>query len=297
MSHPIREILVEAGYQITYAGDYWRTTAKFRGGKNPTSIAIDRRTGRWKDFTISGSPWQSPELLARTVKGEDVDFSGYEPTPEREKIRVTKVYPKEILKRLLPHFDFFKARGISVATLKEFEAGMAHSGKLNKRICFPIYDRHGRIIGFTGRWFKEIPFGDAPKWKHQSPKTEFLWPCHLNDALLREKKEVIILESPGDTLALWDAGIKNVICIFGVSISSKQLSYIIGLDPKKIIVATNNDEKTNNAGQIAAKKIYQKLSKHFDEAEIVISLPSVKDFGQMSSAEIKDWYEKTKIKD
>lgn len=290
MSHPIKDILVEAGYQIIYAGDYWRTTAKFRGGKTTTSIAIDRRTGRWKDFAMN-TPWQAPELLAKIVKGEAVDFSSYEPTPEREKIRVPKVYPKEILKRLVPHFDFFKSRGISVATLKEFEAGMAHSGKLNKRVCFPVYDRHGRIIGFAGRWFKEIPFGSAPKWKLMGYKVDWIFPCHLNDALLREKREVIIVESVGDVLALWEAGIKNVVCIFGTSMSSKQLSYIIGLDPKKIIIATNNDVDNDSEGQRAAGKIALKLHKLFDTAQVIVALPPKKDFGIMPAKEILAWYQ------
>jgi DNA primase len=234
--------------------------------------------------------WQAPELLAKIVKGEHVDFSSYEPTPEREKIRVTKVYPKEILKRLLPQFDFFKGRKISVETLKEFEAGMAHSGKLNKRICVPVYDRHNRIVGFAGRWLKETPLGNVPKWKLLGYKVDWLYPSHLNDALLREKREVIIVESIGDVLALWEAGIKNVLCIFGTSMSAKQFSYVLGLDPKKIIIATNNDVDNDSEGQRAAGKIAIKLNKQFDSAEIVVALPPKKDFGMMASDEIRQWY-------
>lgn len=290
MSHPIKDILRAAGYSLSDSGDYWRTSAKFRGGSAPTSIAIDKRTGNFKDFG-AGTGWRSPEILAELISGQRVDFSNYEIEPEVEKLKTVKVYPKEILKRLLPHFDLFKKRGISEATLREFEGGMAHSGKMNKRVIFPIYDRHNRIVGFAGRWFMETPFGLTPKWKLLGDKVSWLYPSHLNDTLLREKQEIIIVESVGDVLALWDAGIKNVMCIFGTSLSAKQLSYIIGLDPKRIIIATNNDQDNDEQGQKAAARILLKLRKHFDTTYLGIHLPTRKDFGAMNKGEIHAWYD------
>ncbi len=293
MSHPIQQILLEAGYPLNIAGDYWRTTAKYRGGDNATAIAVHRQTGRWKDFVLD-SPWQAPEELARLILGQNTDFSSYAPVETKERIKVVKIYPQEILKRLLPQFDFFINRGISKETLKLFQAGMAHSGKLNRRICFPVYDQHNRIVGFAGRWFQTTPFGAAPKWKLLGDKRLWTYPCHLNDGLLRESKEVIIIESIGDLLALWDAGIKHVFCIFGTSLSLKQLSYIIGLDPKRIIIATNNDSG-NNPGKLAANKIILKISKHFDNIDILDRRPEKKDFGAMTKKEILDWHVKISL--
>ncbi len=288
MSHPIRAFLVESGYPVTDAGEYWRTTAKFRGGKTPTSLAINKRTGGFKDFSTGRSG--TAEELVRIIKGESVDFSAYEPPPEQHIISIPKVYPKEILNRLLPQFDFFLGRGISLDTLKTFEGGMAHSGKLNRRVCFPIYDRNGRIIGFAGRWFKEFPFGQVPKWKLLGKKSEWLFPCHLNESVIRERREVIVVESIGDLLALWEAGIRNAICIFGTSMSSRQLSYVLGLNCNKIIIATNNDPSDKEPGQRAAERIKAKLVKHYDDTYIGIHLPTEKDFGIMSSDQIKSWY-------
>lgn len=293
MSHPIGQILRDKGHKLLDSGDYWRMAAVFRGGRCPTSIAIKKTTGEFKDFGMS-SPWRKAEDLMKMLNGESVDFSGYVPEVEAvDKIETQKTYPKEILKRLLPKYGIFPARGISLATLKLFEAGYAMGNKMGNRVCFPIYDEHGRIIGFSGRWLQETPSDQVPKWKHVAAKNSFLWPLHLTRAHIVEAQTVLIIESIGDGLALWEAGIRNFLCIFGTSISSKQVSCLLGLDPKLIIIATNNDAaKAQNAGKQGATKIALKLKKHFDESRInILTLPK-NDFGAMSSAEIKDFLTK-----
>lgn len=294
MSHPIGQTLREKGHKLLDCGDYWRMAAVFRGGRSPTSIAIKKKTGEFKDFGMS-SPWRKAEELVKLLNGDKVDFSNYVPEVEAvDKIETQKTYPKEILKRLLPKYGIFPTRGISLATLKLFEAGYAMGNKMGNRVCFPIYDEHGRIIGFSGRWLQETPPDQVPKWKHVAAKNSFLWPLHLTRAHIVEAQAVLIIESIGDGLALWEAGIRNFLCIFGTSISSKQISCLLGLDPKLIVIATNNDStKVQNAGKQGAIKIAAKLKKHFGDSAIQINLPPEKDFGQMDKSSVKDWYEKT----
>lgn len=301
--HPIRDVLIQAGYKLVDTGEFWKTAALYRSGRNPTSLSINKRTGRFWDFS-AGVNNKSAEDLVKLINGQKVDFSAYTPEPVQEKIKLVKYYPKDVLKKLLPDFGFLVSkRGLLKETLEMFEAGLAHSGKLNRRICFPIYDQQGRIVGFSGRWYKE----DLPpqsefkiaKWKHHGQKRDWLYPCHLNENIIREKREVIILESIGDLLSLWQAGIQTGTVIFGTTLSSKQLNYIIGLDPLRIIIATNNDTAIENTheqeqkGPAAAKRIAKKLDKLFNPEKIVISLPPMKDFGPMTPEEIQTWYNKT----
>lgn len=293
MSHPIRDILIQAGYPLIDSGEFWKTKAIYRNGACPTSLSVNKKTGRFMDFGANNL-CGSPEELVKIISGENASFATYIPEPEAPKMKLVKTYPKEILKRLLPHYDFFLKRGVSKQTLELFEAGMAHSGKLNRRICFPLYNRADKIVGFTGRWFQETPPGNVVKWKILGPKRLFLWPRHINQDIVRDCRELIILESLGDALKLWEAGIKNTMVIFGLSLSSEQLSYILSLDLTRIIIATNND--SSNQGRSGALKIAAKLNKHFDKAYIGIHLPeTANDFGQMPEADIKSWQEKIKF--
>ena len=157
-------------------------------------------------------------------------------------------------------------------------------------MVFPVYDDEGLIIGIDGRTI----FDATPKWKKLGYKLDWIFPLFAIPEISKTG-EVILVESIGDTLALYDAGIKNVFCLFSVKISSKVISKLIELGVKKIIIATNNDKdneinpRTREAGNQAAIKIREKLLNFFDDSVIHIKLPIKKDFGVMSKDEIKLW--------
>ena len=82
---------------------------------------------------------------------------------------------------------------------------------------------------------------------------------------VKKKKEIILVESVGDVLNLYDHGIFNCLCTFGVDLSSTQACYLISLQLKKIVIAFNNDfSQAQNRGRDGAIKTYLKLLEHFD---------------------------------
>ena len=93
-------------------------------------------------------------------------------------------------------------------------------------------------------------------------------------------------------LSLWQSGIRNIAITFGTDLGSGLLKAILRLDPKSIIIATNND--VNQAGQKAAKKISDKLVEFFDESQIKICHPTKNDFGEQSTEENLHWYNNLK---
>ena len=283
-----RSKLVELGTQPIDSGKYWRITATYRGGKNPLSISVNNQTGKFQDFGNNqyGSFKQLIELLGGTAT------ETYAPDVEVvEKFKPEKTYPIEILKKLVPNYSFFLNRGISAKTLELFQAGFAQGGKLRWRICFPVFNRLGKIFGFAGRWYKNEVTGATPKWKLIGRKTDFIYPAHLNESILKETKKVIIVESVGDVLSLWDAGIKNVLCVFGTDISFHQICYLIHIDCEEIILATNNEPDNKEIGNRAAEKMKNKLRKYFSDDKIIIHLPFEKDFGTMNKNQILQWYQ------
>jgi DNA primase len=135
---------------------------------------------------------------------------------------------------------FYEKRGISEKTQKIFECGYAGGGKMYRRIVFPIYNLNNEIHGFSGRTV--IDGDNIPKWKHMGRKTNWIYPHHLAHSHIEKSREVILVESIGDCMALYEAGFNNVLMLAGLDISSKIMSYLNTFNLNKIIVAMNNDK-------------------------------------------------------
>jgi DNA primase len=82
------------------------------------------------------------------------------------------------------------------------------------------------------------------------------------------------VESIGDFLALYTVGIKNVLVLFGVSLSAAVIAFLLKYDVAKINICLNNDEEKNSVGNNAAKDIKKELQAYFDESQLnIINLP------------------------
>lgn len=98
-------------------------------------------------------------------------------------------------------------------------------------------------------------------------------------------------------LALWEVGIRNVLVTFGVEVSDYLLNFIIKLNPKKIIIAFNNDVDNGNVGNESAEKARAKICQFFDLHQVEVKLPVSKDLNKMliddGPDSILDWYNNT----
>jgi hypothetical protein len=93
-------------------------------------------------------------------------------------------------------------------------------------------------------------------------------------------------------LSLWEAGIKNVAVSFGLQIGLGLINYFLRIDAQKIYLAFNNDDEKNSAGNQAAEKNLNRLTRYFDQEQIEIALPNEGDFGEMSVEQILEWKSK-----
>lgn len=291
-------ILKECGYSPRDEGDYYRMAAVYRGGSNPTSLIVWKNNGRFIDF-VADSGGSFSKLVALTLNisieqaekkiGEEPSGDKIDTQPEYQ-IMPEIVFNKEEIQIFLPIYNFYNNRGISTETLKFFKSGYCSKGKLSDRYTFPIFDENGRIVGLAGRdmlGYKEH------KWKLIGPKRQWNYPFHFNKEHLEKVKEVILVESIGDMLALWEAGFKNTLVLFGKVLFAGNLKTVLGLNPEKIIIATNNDfddDKGVNHGLIAAQKIKTGLEKFFSVSKLEIRVPQKNDFGEMTKDEILNWY-------
>jgi len=292
----VYQILTDLGYKLKDFGKEYRARPLYRDSDNDTVLKIYKDTGHWFDFkeNISGD---FSSLVGMTLKLEDPskakewlkdkNFSFNQPKQvSKPLLKSTKKFDIDLLSNLENNHSYWNKRGINNETLSQFKGGVGKAGKMKSRYVFPIFDIKNNIIGFSGR---DITNLSKIKWKHLGEKNDFVYPLFLNSQDIEIQKEVILVESIGDMLSLYQTGIKNVLVTFGTSLSLGILNYLLKMDIKKIYISLNNDSNKNNAGNIGAEKTYSRLKRYFDDKQLKIALPTKKDFGEMNKEEILQW--------
>lgn len=280
--HNVKDVLLSIGYvNIVENSTELRTRPIYRDSDNNNSLKVDRVTGRWVDFgtnqhgTLDDLVKLTLGISTKDSKNylQDIDLKS-NPTP------LKKYIPKFFdTPNIITDDSYWNGRGISTNILSLFSGGISIGGKMKDRYIFPIYDISGKVLGASGRLIVQSEY--LPKWKHIGPKNFWFYPFFINHDDIKQLNEIIIVESIGDCLSLFEMGIKNVIVLFGLFISRTMLCSLLKLDPNKIIIALNNDIDNGNRGNQASINLQNKLLKHFDKSQIEIRLPSKKDFNEM----------------
>lgn len=289
-----QNILENLGYKLSDHGSYWRTNALYRAGDNTTALQIYKDSGVWKDYVEDSIFLPFEALVQKTMKTSDVKsiLKGLKTVDssvktEKKLLKEEKSYNPLCLKKLLPHYDFYLNKNISKQTLLDFKCGLAHSGPMYQRMVFPVFREDKLIHGFSGR---KITNDDRPKWLHKGKTTNWFYPYFgINEVKeqIESKKQVHIVESIGDCMALYNCGIKNVLVSFGLNMSPKFIARLSGLNLQNIFISYNNDsESERNRGFEGAVKSIFKLSDAVDFDRIYFCPPDSNDFGDMTKEQI-----------
>ena len=291
MNHDVKDILTNLGYSLTDSGPYYRAKPLYRDSSSHTVLSIKKDSGRWIDFKEQ-KYGNIEDLIQLTLNLKNLEeakqylssnFQFSIPKAQKEKLEFPKTFNKENLNHIIPCYSYWNNRGVSSDTLKLFESGIMRAGKMKDRYVFPIFDSRDRFVGAAGR---DITNKQSIKWKLVGHKGSWAYPLKYNLEHLR-KRQVILVESIGDMLALWENRIRNTIVTFGLNITPKIKRVLMAIDPVKIYIAFNND--ANHAGNDGAKKAYKNLLQQFDPTQLEIKLPPKNDFGCMSKEEIFQW--------
>ena len=141
--------------------------------------------------------------------------------------------------------DIIKAGVVSLNEKKIYD-------KFRNRIMFPILDKSGKIIAFSGR---VINSSDMPKYMN-SPETPLY---HKSDVLFNyffakksiyDKGAAILVEGNIDTITLSVNGIENVVAPMGTAATERQIRELWKITDN-IIVCFDGD----SAGQKASKRL------------------------------------------
>lgn len=158
-------------------------------------------------------------------------------------------------------------KNISLETLRHFGAFTTYQeDKLADRIVFPIKDIRDKIVVFQGR---HLLSDGKPKYINYPKNTELpLYPIKYPGNFT----SAVLVEGIFDMLNLYDKGLKNVTCCFGVTTLYKDTSIKLlplkALGITKIFILFDSD----TAGIEAAEKL-KPLIEAQDFSVEIISLP------------------------
>lgn len=197
--------------------------------------------------------------------------------------------------------DYFHSRGLNDETITQFKLGYstnswsdlldkARSMEMNadamiqcglfingekgyfdrfrNRIMFPISDRNGKIVAFSGRVFD----GDDPaKYVNSSEtpiynKSAILYGLSESKTALSEANTAIVVEGYLDYLQLYQAGIKNVVAVSGTSFTDSHATEL-----KKYVQTIKIAYDGDSAGKNAAVRAgYVLLRNGFNPGIVLI---------------------------
>lgn len=205
MNNSVESLLLEKGITYSNSGkDYTvRCLNPDHDDSNP-SMRIDKVKGIFNCYScgFTGNIFRHfNKLIPNSIKTAELKAKLLELSPDRE-VLLPKSYA-----RYTKEF-----RGISRETIMYFNAFTAlDDQELKDRVFFPIYDINDKLCSYIGR---HVDKNAEPKYlvrPHNKPIS--LWP----QKLITKSSSIILVEGILDYLSMFDAGVKNVVCCFGVS--------------------------------------------------------------------------------
>lgn len=156
-----------------------------------------------------------------------------------------------------------------------------HFDRFRGRLIFPIANEAGKVIAFGGRALSDE---DQPKYLNSSEtpiyrKSRVLYNLHRARETMRREGRVVLVEGYMDAIAVFSAGVKNVVASCGTSLT---LLHVKTLAPLVKTVVVNYDP--DSAGAAATERSLATLLEE-DLGVRVLALPAGQDPDQFVRAQ------------
>ena len=212
---------------------------------------------------------------------------------EARKYLSTRGLNKDIIKKFqvglsLPNnndlTELLVKKKYDIADLNKYGLSVNNYDIYKDRIMFPLFDISGKVIGFSGRIYKNI---DEAKYINtkETPifiKGEQLYNYHIAKESVRTSKYLIIMEGFMDVIRASTIGLDNCIALMGTALTHEQMKLIKRLS-NNITLCLDGDKP----GQSAAYKIGEEFLKEGIEVKVV-TLPNNDDPDSFILKEGKD---------
>lgn len=174
---------------------------------------------------------------------------------------------KDDLTKLLMSKDY------DLVTLNRIGLSNDNHDIYSDRIMFPLYDVFGKVVGFSGRIYKDNGQNKYVNTKETEifKKGEMLYHYHIAKEECRIKKSVIVMEGFMDVIRASTIDIKNTVALMGTALTKEQINLIKRLS-NNIILCLDGDDP----GQKATLNIGDMLLKQNVEVKVIV-LPNPDD--------------------
>lgn len=278
----VREYLEEKGFNVVVSGENLTIDCPFCDD-NRKRFGIHKTTGKWNCFNCS-ERGKSIISLQKKLDGVPAQELKLPKDPEEVIVEIDQSLAANCVKRLqspgrnaLSYLQ--EVRGFSLETIQHFQLG-SWKKKGYEYVSIPFWKR-GKLVNVK---FRSINYTDKKfKWRRTTGGESSLF---HDDVVDLESDTIYITEAELDCVALWNAGIKNVIAVTTGAKSFKQEWYDRLKKFKKIYLVYDSDID----GQSGAEKAASRLG--FDRC-YNIKLPVVLGYDK-TDANIYFWDEKNK---
>jgi len=129
-----------------------------------------------------------------------------------------------------------ESKSYDLVTLNKIGLSSDNNDIYNDRIMFPLYDVSGKVVGFSGRIYKDNNQNKYLNTKETVifKKGELLYHYHIAKEECRIKKSVIIMEGFMDVIRASSIGIKNTVALMGTALTKEQINFIYSEEPTYI---------------------------------------------------------------
>jgi len=216
-----------------------------------------------------------------------------------------KFYPREaVIPYLQIPSQYYLKRDYKPETLAKFDVGECYnsSKEMYNRAVVPFYDATGKImVGCSGRSifdkcdkcnFYHNPQNRCPmlklekakcmKWRHSAGfnADSFLYNYHYAAPFITQKRTAILVESPGNTWRMDEAGLFNVVGTLGTKFTQSQQEMLELLGVENLVLAFDNDD----AGRHITRSVQDRCDRFFN---IYVPKPPDGDIGETNIDELR----------
>lgn len=162
--------------------------------------------------------------------------------------------------------DLFYEDGINYSTQQEFELGY---DLMHHMVTIPIRDELNFLVGVKGRLYKEkIESWESKYFYLQScAKSKILYGLNKTKPYIKEKNEVIVVESEKAVMQLWSMGIKNAVAISGHKLSKTQAQKLTYLNVP-IVLAFDQGAEIGKDNEIDPTYYPNEFNKFLENQEV-----------------------------
>ncbi len=151
------------------------------------------------------------------------------------------------------------SKGHSLEELNLIDLSNTNHDTYINRIMFPLQNKDGKVIGFSGRIYDNSNLNKYQNTK-ETPifkKRENLFNYHRAKEAIRKEKSVIVMEGFMAVIRSYTIGVKNAIATMGTALSNEQASLINKLS-NTIYLCYDGDEAGHKA-TLSSGEVFSKM--------------------------------------